>query len=95
MVKKFSQPISSCSNWSFPSRQYPSFRRLTAEFLESLKTHPPDCTILDIHMPLTNGFFVQARLAEAGIQLPVVIISGHDAAETRKRTGRRCLSLPS
>lgn len=54
-----------------------------AEFLESLKDHQPDCVILDLHMPQINGFAVQARLAEAGIRLPVIVITGHDAADTR------------
>ena len=56
-----------------------------AEFLDSLKSHQPDCVVLDLHMPRVNGFAVQARLAEAGIRLPVVVITGHDAPETRDR----------
>lgn len=56
-----------------------------AEFLESLKDHQPDCVILDLHMPQINGFAVQARLAEAGIRLPVIVITGHDATDTRAR----------
>jgi FixJ family two-component response regulator len=56
-----------------------------AEFLDSLKSHLPDCVVLDLHMPRVNGFAVQARLAETGIRLPVVVITGHDAAETRDR----------
>jgi FixJ family two-component response regulator len=56
-----------------------------AEFLESLKLHQPDCVVLDLHMPRVNGFAVQARRAEAGIGLPVVVITGHDSAETRER----------
>ncbi|MHC1764509.1 MAG: response regulator transcription factor [Verrucomicrobiia bacterium] len=55
------------------------------EFLESLKTRRPDCVVLDLHMPRINGFAVQARLAEAGIRLPLVIITGHHSAETRER----------
>jgi len=56
-----------------------------AEFLESVKDHQPDCIVLDLHMPRVNGFAVQARLAEAGVRLPVVVITGHDADETRER----------
>jgi len=55
------------------------------EFLESLKAHRPDCVVLDLHMPRVDGFAVQARLAEASIRLSVVIITGHDATETRER----------
>jgi FixJ family two-component response regulator len=56
-----------------------------AEFLESIKEHQPDCVILDLHMPQVGGFGVQARLAEAGIRLPTVVITGHDTDESRER----------
>ena len=55
------------------------------EFLQSLLTRRPDCAVLDLHMPFANGFDVQARLAEAGLPIPVVIITGHDSTETRHR----------
>jgi FixJ family two-component response regulator len=55
------------------------------EFLESLPTRRPDCVVLDLHMPLMNGFEVQARLAESSAPVPVVIITGHDSTETRDR----------
>ena len=55
------------------------------EFLESLKNHRPDCVVLDLHMPHMDGFTVQTRLAKASIRLPIVIITGHDATETRER----------
>ena len=56
-----------------------------AAFLESLKSHQPDCVVLDIHMPEMDGFAVQARLMEAGIHLPIVIVTGDDSAETYER----------
>ena len=56
-----------------------------AEFLESLKTHLPDCVVLDLHMPQLDGFAVLARLAEAGILLPVVVVTGQDSAANRAR----------
>ena len=55
------------------------------ECLESLPTRRPDCVVLDVHMPLMNGFEVQARLAESSAPVPVVIITGHDSTETRDR----------
>ena len=54
-----------------------------AEFLDALQTRRPDCVVLDLHMPLVNGLEVRARLVESGVALPVVIITGHDSAETR------------
>ena len=55
------------------------------EFLASLKICQPDCVVLDMHMPQVNGFAVLARLAEAGIQLPIVVITGQDSAQTHER----------
>jgi FixJ family two-component response regulator len=55
------------------------------EFLESLPTRRPDCVVLDLHMPLMDGFEVQARLAESSAPVPVVTITGHDSTETRDR----------
>jgi two-component system response regulator FixJ len=48
-----------------------------AAFLESLKSHQPDCVVLDIHMPEMDGFAVQARLMQEGICLPIVIAWNH------------------
>jgi len=56
-----------------------------ADFLDSLKSHRPDCVVLDLHMPHISGFAVQARLAETGNRLPAVFITGHDSDETRER----------
>lgn len=56
-----------------------------AEFLASLSGRNPDCVVLDLHMPIMNGFEVQARLKSLGGQVPVVIITGHDSAETREQ----------
>ena len=53
------------------------------EFLESLTTQWPACVVPDLHMPVMNGFEVQARLAELRVSVPVVIITGHDSDETR------------
>ncbi|MCE9604917.1 MAG: response regulator [Planctomycetia bacterium] len=55
------------------------------ELLEALKTHRPACVVLDLHMPHMDGFTVQTRLTEASIRLPMVVITGHDATETRER----------
>ena len=54
------------------------------EFLESLSTRLPDCIVLDLHMPVVNGFQVQTQLAESGVNVPVVVITGHDSDETRQ-----------
>jgi len=55
------------------------------EFLDGVGAREPDCLVLDLHMPGLNGFDVQARLKECGRRVPVVVITGHDAPESRQR----------
>ena len=55
------------------------------EFLRTLADHRPDCIVLDVHMPNLDGFQVQSRLAEAHVSIPVIVITGHDTAETHTR----------
>ena len=56
-----------------------------AAFLMAVAEVEPDCVVLDLHMPQTTGFDVQARLAQGGRDIPVVIITGHDTPEARSR----------
>ena len=56
-----------------------------AEFLASVATRPPDCVVLDLHMPGMSGFEVQAQLVRLGTQIPVVIITGHDTPDSHQR----------
>jgi FixJ family two-component response regulator len=60
-----------------------------AAFVQSVGEHTPGCVVLDLHMPGLSGFDVQQRLVELHPEVPVVIITGHDTAEAR----RRALSL--
>ncbi|MGZ8842915.1 MAG: response regulator transcription factor [Pyrinomonadaceae bacterium] len=55
------------------------------ELLEYLSARRADCIVLDLHMPVMNGFEVQTRMAESGMSVPVIIITGHDSDETRDR----------
>lgn len=48
------------------------------EFLDALDDARPDCLVLDLQMPEMNGLELQQHLAETGIRLPVVVITGHD-----------------
>jgi FixJ family two-component response regulator len=63
-----------------------------AEFLESLKCHAPDCVVLDLHMPETDGFEVEYQLAQAGSRISIVVITGRDAPEDRERMAGRAVA---
>lgn len=47
------------------------------EFLSSYDPAQPGCLILDIKMPGMTGLELQQRLVDAGIRLPIIMISGH------------------
>jgi FixJ family two-component response regulator len=52
-------------------------------FLESLHVRPPDCVLLDFHMPDLTGEDVLKALARAGRGLRVIVISGRDDPANR------------
>jgi FixJ family two-component response regulator len=47
------------------------------DFLASAKVEGPACLVLDVRMPGLGGLDCQRRLSEAGLQLPVIFMSGH------------------
>lgn len=55
------------------------------ELLESVKIHRPDCAVVDLHLPGLTGLEVQQHLAQDGVRLPTVIITGHDQPGTAER----------
>jgi two-component system response regulator FixJ len=38
---------------------------------------PPGCVLTDVRMPDMDGLTLQRRLAEAGVRLPVIVMTGH------------------
>lgn len=48
-----------------------------AEFLKDIRHGDAGCILLDIRMPEIDGLQVQQILAERGITMPVVIMTGH------------------
>ncbi len=46
-------------------------------FLKEAKHADPGCVLLDIRMPDMDGLAVQAAMAEHGIAMPVVVLTGH------------------
>src|SRR5438477_1992122 len=47
------------------------------EFLRSKRPDEPSCLILDVRLPGINGLDFQRELADEGIQIPIIFITGH------------------
>lgn len=47
------------------------------EFLTSERSEGPSCLVLDIRLPGINGLDFQGQLAEAGVHIPIIFITGH------------------
>jgi len=54
------------------------------EFLDTGLSIAPDCVILDIHLGGMSGLELLSRLRESGHNLPILIITAHDDAQTRE-----------
>jgi len=46
---------------------------------------PIDCVVLDLQMPGTSGLDLQRQMVRSGLQLPIVVITGHDEPGTEAR----------
>ncbi|MCX6875300.1 MAG: response regulator [Verrucomicrobia bacterium] len=55
------------------------------DFLAALDAAPPDCLLLDLHMPEVNGFGVLEALRSRHPPLPTVVITAHDQPGTEER----------
>ena len=49
----------------------------TQDFLHHKRTDAPGCIVLDVRMPGQSGLEFQRTLATAGIDLPIIFITGH------------------
>src|ERR1700732_1774870 len=47
------------------------------EFLSSKRTDTPSCLVLDVRLPGVNGLDFQRQLADAGVHIPIIFITGH------------------
>src|SRR5499427_8434463 len=47
------------------------------EFLSSERRSRPGCVVLDVRMPGLSGLDLQKRMADAGIDLPIIFLTGH------------------
>lgn len=48
-----------------------------AGFMESALPDAPSCIVLDIRLPRLSGLDFQTELAKAGLDLPIIFITGH------------------
>jgi FixJ family two-component response regulator len=49
----------------------------TAEFLKADAGSSPGCLVLDIRLPGVSGLEFQGQLARAGVNMPIVFMTGH------------------
>jgi FixJ family two-component response regulator len=47
------------------------------QFLESKRADCPSCLVLDVRLPGMSGLDCQRELAEAGVTIPIIFITGH------------------
>jgi FixJ family two-component response regulator len=47
------------------------------DFLRSKRPDGPSCLVLDVRLPGINGLDFQRQLADAGIRIPIIFITGH------------------
>lgn len=53
-----------------------------AAFLETAQPSWAGCAVLDLRMPEIDGLELQARLRDAGIRLPIIMISAHGEVDS-------------
>jgi FixJ family two-component response regulator len=47
------------------------------DFLSSRRPNGPSCLVLDVRLPGVNGLDFQRELADAGLHIPIIFITGH------------------
>jgi FixJ family two-component response regulator len=47
------------------------------EFLRNKRSDGPSCLVLDVRLPGVNGLDFQRELADAGLHIPIIFITGH------------------
>jgi FixJ family two-component response regulator len=49
----------------------------TQQFLSSKRLDGPGCLVLDVRLPGVNGLDFQRQLADSGVRIPIIFITGH------------------
>src|ERR1700726_3925092 len=47
------------------------------EFLRNKPPEGPSCLVLDVSLPGVNGLDLQRQLADSGVRIPIIFITGH------------------
>jgi FixJ family two-component response regulator len=47
------------------------------EFLSNKEPDGPSCLVLDVSLPGVSGLELQRKLADAGVRIPIIFITGH------------------
>jgi FixJ family two-component response regulator len=47
------------------------------EFLQSQRPDTPTCLVLDVRLPGLSGLDLQRRTTEAGLEIPIIFVTGH------------------
>lgn len=47
------------------------------QFMDGVRVDGPACLVLDVHLPGQSGLDLQRELAQSGVQIPIIFISGH------------------
>lgn len=55
------------------------------DFLDTADFDSSSCVVLDVSMPVLDGFEVHAELTKRGISLPVILMSGVPSDEARAK----------
>jgi FixJ family two-component response regulator len=56
-----------------------------SEFLRHMPRTLPDCIVLDLRMPGISGLEVQAAMKEQHLAIPVVVVTGNDNTDSRRK----------
>src|ERR1700722_15076041 len=49
----------------------------TQQFLSSKRPDGPSCLVLDVRLPGVNGLDFQRQLADSGVRIPIIFITGY------------------
>ena len=55
------------------------------DLLAAVGSRPPDCLLLDLHLPGINGFDVLEAFRSRQIPVPIIVITAHDESDTAER----------